>query len=93
MMFRWKQRRKRLYEVVETQNKLSLESNLRDMGKTFRILIDGNSKKSDKDWAGRSSHGKVFVFPKENYDLKKGDYVTVKAMDCTQGTILGQIIS
>lgn len=86
-------KKKRLYEVVETQNQLSLESNLRDMGKTFRILIDGDSKKSDKDWAGRSSHGKVFVFPKENYDLKKGDYVMVKAIDCTQGTILGQIIS
>ncbi len=85
-------KKRRLYEVVDTQNKLSLASNLRDMGKTFKILIEGDSKKSDTDWMGRSSHGKVFVFPKENYELKKGDYVVVKATECTQGTLLGKII-
>ncbi len=86
-------KKRRLHEVVEVQNKLSLESNLRDMGKIFNILIEGDSKKSDQDWAGRSSHGKVFVFPKENYTLKKGDYVQVLATDCTQGTLLGKIIN
>ncbi len=85
-------KKRRLYEVVEMQNKLSLSSNQRDMGKTFKILIEGESKKSDSDWMGRSSHGKVFVFPKENYELKKGDYVMVTANDCTQGTLLGKII-
>ena len=85
-------KKRRLHEVVETQNKLSLQSNLRDLGKTFKILIEGDSKKSDRDWTGRSSQGKVFVFPKEHYDLKKGDYVIVKALECTQGTILGNII-
>ena len=84
-------KKRRLYEVVQMQNKLSLESNLRDIGKSFKILIEGDSKKSDKDWAGRSSHGKVFVFPKEHYDLKKGDYIMIKANACTQGTILGKI--
>jgi tRNA-2-methylthio-N6-dimethylallyladenosine synthase len=86
-------KKRRLHEVVQMQNKLSLESNLRDIGKMFKILIEGDSKKSNLDWAGRSSHGKVFVFPKENYELNKGDYVMVKANDCTQGTILGQIIN
>ena len=85
-------KKRRLHEVVQMQNKLSLASNLRDMGKSFKILIEGDSKKSEKDWAGRSSHGKVFVFPKEQYDLKKGDYVMVQADSCTQGTILGIII-
>ena len=85
-------KKRRLHEVVQMQNKLSLESNLRDMGKTFKILIEGDSKKSDQDWVGRSSHGKVFVFPKENYNLNKGDYVMVKANDCTQGTLLGSIV-
>jgi tRNA-2-methylthio-N6-dimethylallyladenosine synthase len=85
-------KKRRLYEVVELQNRLSLESNKRDIGKTFKILIEGDSKKSDMDWAGRSSHGKVFVFPKEHYDLKKGYYVMVQATDCTQGTLLGKII-
>lgn len=85
-------KKRRLQEVVDLQNRLSLESNQRDIGKTFKILIEGDSKKSDKDWMGRSSEGKVFVFPKENYDLKKGDYVMVNASDCTQGTLLGKII-
>jgi tRNA-2-methylthio-N6-dimethylallyladenosine synthase len=74
------------------QNKLSLKSNLRDIGKTFQILIEGDSKKSDRDWMGRSSEGKVFVFPKENYPLKKGDYVNVITKECTQGTLLGKIV-
>lgn len=86
-------KKRRLHEVVQMQNKLSLASNLRDIGKTFKILIEGNSKKSDADWVGRSSHGKVFVFPKEHYKLSKGDYVIVKATHCTQGTLLGTIIN
>ena len=85
-------KKRRLQEVVDLQNKLSLESNLRDIGKTFTILIEGDSKKSADDWMGRSSEGKVFVFPKGNSELKKGDYVKVTARDCTQGTLLGDII-
>ncbi len=86
-------KKRRLHEVVQMQNKLSLESNLKNIGKSFKILIEGESKKSDSDWMGRSSQGKVFVFPKENYKLNKGDYVMVQANECTQGTILGQIIN
>jgi tRNA-2-methylthio-N6-dimethylallyladenosine synthase len=85
-------KKRRLYEVVDMQNKLSLESNLRDIGKIVEILIEGNSKKSDTDWMGRSSQGKVFVFPKEKHTYKKGDYVMVQAIDCTQGTLLGKIM-
>jgi tRNA-2-methylthio-N6-dimethylallyladenosine synthase len=85
-------KKRRLQEVVDLQNRLSLESNLRDIGKTFTILIEGDSKKSADDWMGRSSEGKVFVFPKGNSELKKGDYVKVTARDCTQGTLLGDII-
>jgi tRNA-2-methylthio-N6-dimethylallyladenosine synthase len=86
-------KKRRLQEIVDVQNRLSLESNKKDIGKTFIILIEGDSKKSDKDWMGRSSEGKVFVFAKENYNLQKGDYVVVKANDCTQGTLLGKIIN
>lgn len=85
-------KKRRLQEVVDLQNRLSLESNRRDLGKTFRVLIEGDSKKSEQDWAGRSSENKMFVFPKENYLLKKGDYVKVKAMDCTQATLFGRIV-
>ncbi|OSZ77730.1 tRNA (N6-isopentenyl adenosine(37)-C2)-methylthiotransferase MiaB [Chitinophagaceae bacterium IBVUCB2] len=86
-------KKRRLHEVVQMQNKLSLESNLKDIGKIFKILIEGDSKKSNTDWVGRSSHGKVFVFPKEDYQLTKGDYVIVKATHCTQGTLLGFIVN
>jgi tRNA-2-methylthio-N6-dimethylallyladenosine synthase len=85
-------KKKRLQEIVDVQGKLSFASNKRDIGKTFAVLIEGDSKRSDKDWMGRSSQNKVIVFPKENYGLKKGDYVTVKVNDCTQATLLGQII-
>ncbi len=86
-------KKKRLQEIVELQGKLSFASNKRDIGKTFTVLIEGDSKRSDKDWRGRSSQNKVIVFPKENYELKKGDYVTVLVDDCTQATLLGKIIN
>ena len=85
-------KKRRLTEIVETQNRLSLESNQRDIGKSFAILIEGDSKKSADDWMGRSSQNKVIVFPKEKIELKKGDYVTVKVTDRTQATLIGKMI-
>jgi tRNA-2-methylthio-N6-dimethylallyladenosine synthase len=85
-------KKRRLQEIVEVQNKLSFESNKKDIGKVFKVLIEGNSKKDDNEWKGRNSQNKVIVFPKENYELKKGDYVEVKVTDCTQATLLGKII-
>jgi tRNA-2-methylthio-N6-dimethylallyladenosine synthase len=85
-------KKKRLQEIVELQNKLSLDSYKKDIGKIFNVLIEGNSKRSDQDWMGRNSQNKVVVFPKENYHLKKGDYVQVQVNDCTQATLLGKII-
>lgn len=84
-------KKRRLVEIVELQNRLSLESNKKDIGKTFTILIEGNSKRSDQDWMGRNSQNKVVVFPKANYPLKKGDYVQVTVKECTQATLIGTI--
>ena len=84
-------KKRRLQEIVDLQSRLSLESNQRDLGKTFKVLIEGESKRSADDWMGRSSQNKVIIFPKENYDLKKGDYVHVKVSSCTQATLLGEI--
>lgn len=86
-------KKRRLQEIVETQNRLSLESYKKDIGKTFKVLIEGNSKKSDKDWMGRTSQNKVVVFPKGDYLLNKGDYVTVSINDCTQATLFGTIVN
>jgi tRNA-2-methylthio-N6-dimethylallyladenosine synthase len=85
-------KKRRLQEIVDLQGKLSKESNIKDLDKVFKVLIEGNSKKSDKDWMGRNSQNKVIVFPKENYLLQKGDYAFVKVTDCTQATLLGTII-
>jgi tRNA-2-methylthio-N6-dimethylallyladenosine synthase len=86
-------KKRRLQEIVALQNNLSKESNIKDSGKTFKVLIEGDSKRSDQDWMGRSSHNKVIVFPKDQYLLKKGDYVTVKVHESTQATLLGKIVS
>ena len=83
-------KKRRLAEIVEVQNRLSLESNLRDPGKIFKVLIEGNSKKSDLDWMGRTSQNKVIIFPKKE-QLQPGDYVMVKVTGCTQATLLGEI--
>jgi tRNA-2-methylthio-N6-dimethylallyladenosine synthase len=85
-------KKRRLEEIVKLQNRLSLESNRKDIGKTFKVLIEGHSKRSAADWMGRNSQNKVVVFPKENYDLNKGDYAVVTIYECTQATLLGKII-
>jgi tRNA-2-methylthio-N6-dimethylallyladenosine synthase len=86
-------KKRRLQEIVDLQGRLSFESNKRDLHKTFTVLIEGDSKKSNQDWMGRSSQNKVIVFPKEQYPLQKGDYVKVQVTDCTQATLLGKIIA
>jgi tRNA-2-methylthio-N6-dimethylallyladenosine synthase len=86
-------KKKRLAEIVQLQNTLSRESNMLDVGKTFKVLIENNSKRSDQDWSGRTSQSKVVVFPKENHQLNKGSYVMVKVNDCTGGTLIGKIES
>lgn len=85
-------KKRRLAEIVQVQNRLSFESNLKDIGTTCEVLIEGDSRKTDNDWKGRNSRNKVVVFPKLDHDLKKGDYVTVKISECTQGTLLGHIV-
>lgn len=86
-------KKRRLQEIVEKQNKLSQVSNQKDIGKTFQVLIEGNSRKSDKDWMGRNSQNKVLVFAKGDHQYKKGDYVMVQVNAATQGTLLGTIIN
>lgn len=84
-------KKRRLQEIVELQNRLSAESNRNDIGKTFQVLIEGDSKRSASDWMGRNSQNKVVVFPKSNPSLRKGDYVKVTIHDSTQATLLGKI--
>lgn len=86
-------KKRRLQEIVDMQGSLSTQSNLNDIGKTFKVLIEGNSKKSETDWSGRTEQNKSIVFPKGNYQLQKGDYVHVKVNECTRATLLGEIVN
>jgi len=85
-------KKRRLQEIVEVQNRLSLESNLKDLGKIFKVLIEAESKKSKEHWMGRSGENKVIVFPKGSSNYKPGDYVHVKVSECTQATLLGELV-
>ncbi len=85
-------KKRRLQEIVDVQNRLSKESNDQDLGKTFKVLIEGNSKRSELDWMGRNSQNKVIVFPKTGNE-QPGNYVWVKVNDCTQATLIGEITS
>jgi tRNA-2-methylthio-N6-dimethylallyladenosine synthase len=86
-------KKRRLTEVIEVQNIISRQNNLNDIGKTFEVLIEGNSKKSDQDWSGRNTHNKMLVFPKGNTQHKPGDFVQVKVTHATSATLIGEIVS
>lgn len=86
-------KKRRLQEIVDLQHRLSCESNEKDLGKVYEVLIEGDSKKSKTDWMARTSHNKVIIFPKGNNELKKGDYATVKVHDCTKATLIGNLMS
>ncbi|MCO5242195.1 MAG: radical SAM protein, partial [Chitinophagaceae bacterium] len=85
-------KKRRLQEIVDLQNRLSGKSNEKDLGKTFEVLIEGDSKKSSEDWMGRTSQNKVMVFSKKGNLHKKGDYVMVKVTGCTKATLFGDLI-
>ncbi len=86
-------KKRRLSEVVKLQNQLSLESNERDLGKVFEVLIEGDSKKSKHEWMGRNSQNKVVIFPKSGNCFVPGNYVDVRISACTGATLLGSAIS
>lgn len=85
-------KKRRLQEIVTLQNQLSLESNQKEIGEKYKVLIEGDSKKNEQEWKARTSHNKVVVFPKTNLSLKKGDFVTVQITECTQATLRGEIV-
>ena len=85
-------KKRRLEEIIQRKLIDCAESFRNDIGKEFEVLIEANSKRSEDHWSGRNSQNKVIVFPKEQYRLKKGDYVQVKVIDATSATLMGEII-
>ena len=86
-------KKRRLNEVIRLQNHLSLVHNKADIGKEFKVLIEGDSKKSDREWKGRNSQNKMVVFPKLGNGVHKpGSYVNVVIKDATSATLIGELI-
>ena len=80
-------KKRRLQEIISLQQ---IHSNYRTklfLNKTVCVLVEKESKKSNKDWSGRISQNTVVVFPKENYLI--GDFVDVKILDVTSATLIG----
>lgn len=85
-------KKRRLNEIIALQNKMSLEHNLKDIGKTFEVLVEGKSKKSDLQWKGRNSQNKMIVF-NDTGNIRKGDYVQVRVNNATSATLLGEVVN
>lgn len=81
---------RRLQEIIDLQQELSYESNLKDIGKTFEVLVENVSKKSKEEMSGRNSQNKVIVFP--GHSNKPGDFVKIKVTSCTSATLRGEVI-
>lgn len=81
---------RRLNEIIALQSELSLKSNQNDIGKTFKILVEGPSKKNPDELCGRSGSNKMCVFPGCGH--KAGDYVDVKVLSCTSATLIGKLV-
>ncbi len=81
-------KKRRLNEVIALQQEHSLVRNKAHIGKTEEVLIEGTSKRSEKDWYGRNTQNAVVVFPRGNE--KPGDFVKVRIKDCTAATLLGE---
>ena len=81
---------KRLTEIINIQQKLSLLSNKKDIGKIFEVLIEGDSRRSKDFLSGRNSQNKVVIFPKKAFE--KGTYVNVLINRCSTATLFGEVI-
>jgi len=83
-------KKRRLQEVIDLQQKISLLRTARFIGQIVEVLIEKNSKRSNEYWSGRNSQNTTVVFPKENYKI--GDFVLVKITNCTSTTLIGEAI-
>lgn len=84
-------KKRRLQEVVDLQLRLSLEHNKADIGKTFEVLVEGTSHRSEEHLFGRNSQNKVIIFPKGT--LQPGMYTNIKVTDCTSATLKGELVN
>jgi tRNA-2-methylthio-N6-dimethylallyladenosine synthase len=83
---------RRLNEIIALQTQISKEKNLADISKTFTVLIEGTSKRSESDLCGRNDANKMLVFPLKG-NLKKGDYAKIKVLHASSATLIGEVVA
>ena len=83
-------KKRRLQEIIRLQNQVSFAHNQADIGKVFRVLIEGDSKRSSAEFRGRNSQNKMVVFPKKD-GLAPGQYVMVTICEASSATLRGEI--
>ena len=83
---------KRLQEIIDLQQQISYEINQQLIGSEEIVLVEGQSKKSDLFFAGKTDTNKVVIFPKDNI-VKAGNYVSIKINRATQATLFGNFVS
>ena len=83
-------KKRRLAEIVQLQREHSEIRTKQYLNTVVEVLIEKESKKSNKEWSGRTSQNSVAVFPKAQYNI--GDLVKVKITDCTSATLIGEAI-
>ena len=82
---------KRLTQMIDKQNELSLQSNRADIGKTFEVLVEGPSKRGAEQYCGRTSQNKMVVFPRNGHEA--GERVMVKVLQATSATLIGEEVT
>ena len=81
---------RRLEEIIALQGQIALDNNRKEIGKTFEVLVEGESHRSKEQLFGRNSQNKVIVF--DRHDAQPGQYIQVKVTDCTAATLKGEIV-
>jgi tRNA-2-methylthio-N6-dimethylallyladenosine synthase len=81
---------RRLIEIIDKQNAHSLTANQQDIGKIYKILVEGPSRRSAEQYCGRNGRNSMVIFDRNG--VEKGQYVMVKITDCTSATLLGEYI-
>ncbi|CAN5334317.1 tRNA (N6-isopentenyl adenosine(37)-C2)-methylthiotransferase MiaB [soil metagenome] len=84
-------KKRRLAKMIKQQRERSELNNQNDLGQTYEVLVEGFSKRSEEQLAGRNSHNKMVVFPRVE-GIKPGDYVMVKVNSVTSATLLGEMV-
>jgi tRNA-2-methylthio-N6-dimethylallyladenosine synthase len=83
---------RRLSEIIDLQNKIAKEINFSEHGKIHEVLVEGPSKKSDKQWQGRSDTNKVVIFDNPDGLIKTADIINCEIYNSSSATLFGKVI-